>query len=693
MCGTNNGTTNSTVTGGTVPYSYSWVPSGGTGSSLTSLSAGTYTLTVTDLNGCSTTSVTSITNYGGPSVTVSTSPVLCNGGNTGTASVSVTGGTIPYTYNWAPSGGTSGTAAALVAGTYTVTVTDSIGCTANAIANISQPAPIILSIVNTSVSCNNGADGTATVTATNGINPFSYSWLPLGGTSSTAIGLSSGTYSVTVMDANSCSSTITTSINQPAPIVLSVINTPVKCNGGNDGTASVTVSNGTSPYSYLWSPSGATTANAAGLSAGVNSVTVTDANGCSTNLSTTINQPLALGGSVINTPVSCFGANDGTATVSATGGTFPYLYSWLPTGGTSTNAFSLSAGTYSVTITDVNHCFYNLTTTVTQPVMPITATITNTPTHCNQNDGTATVNTSGGTAPYSYLWQPSGVTTASATGLSQGSYSVTITDANGCISSPITSITNVGAITAVITATPIMCYGDTNGTATASVIGGTAPYSYVWSNGQLTSQLTNLDEGTYCVNISDANGCSDTACITLVDPPAFSTDFTSDPTITDILNPEVHFYAQSGNIWQWSFGDSSGSNSQDPVHLYNNPGIFPVTLFASNNNGCVDTVVHQIIIQDIFTFYAPNAITPDDNNLNDVFLPKGTGWKSASYQLLIFDRWGNLCYSTTDPNKGWDGKANNGNEISEIDVYTWKVKVSDITEKPHQFIGTVTIVK
>ncbi|OFY83867.1 MAG: hypothetical protein A3F72_07660 [Bacteroidetes bacterium RIFCSPLOWO2_12_FULL_35_15] len=527
-----------------------------------------------------------------------------------------------------------------------------------------------------------------------------YNWtgpgIVSGGSTLTPTVNSAGTYFLTVSDLNGCSAIDSANVTQAGSLSVTTSVTSVTCFGGNDGTATATVINGAAPYSYSWSPSGGSSATATALSAGNYTITVTDQNSCSTTATAVVAQPAAITSSIISTPVSCFNGNNGTATVTPTGGTAPYLFSWSPSGGAAATASSLSAGTYTVTVTDALSCSVPSSTIILQPNSILAATITNTPSTCGQNNGTASIIATGGTSPYTYSWAPFGGSTANATGLAQGTYTITIADANSCTIMINTSIANSSLITTSISLTPIDCFGGTNGTATIAISGGNTPYSILWNTGQTSSGITNLSAGNYCATVIDAGGCRDSACIVLSNPPQINADFTSNLTVTDIYNTDIYFTDQSSigaNNWFWNFGDTTFSNSQDPVHTYNGEGVYPVTLIVTDAQGCIDTVVHEIIINDGFTFYAPNTFTPDGNENNDIFLPKGEGWDPQSYQLSIFDRWGNLCFNTSDPYKGWDGKVNKGSNIAQVDVYVWKVQVSDMSRNFHYYIGSVTILK
>ena len=254
-----------------------------------------------------------------------------------------------------------------------------------------------------------------------------------------------GTYTVTVTDANGCMDTQAFIITQPT-VVNATAGTQVNvsCNGATNGSAIVAVTGGTGAYTYVWAPSGGTAATATGLAAGTYTVTVTDANGCVDTQAFTITQPTQLTATMTQTNVSCNGGTNGTASVTPSGGTMPYSYSW--SGSTASSVSNLSAGTYTVTITDANGCSIVRIFEITQPA-PLAATTTQTNVSCNAgNNGTATVNVTGGTMAYTYEWAPSGGTAATANGLAAGTYTVTVTDANGCSATQSVTITQPEAI-------------------------------------------------------------------------------------------------------------------------------------------------------------------------------------------------------------------------------------------------------
>jgi uncharacterized repeat protein (TIGR03803 family) len=436
------GVATSAPVGGTSPYTYLWSNST-IGAVASNLSAGTYTLLVTDNNGCTAIGSTTISQPAAFSVGAGViSNATCYGSSNGRTTVTPAGGTSPYTYSWVNSSHVvistgQSTPAILSAGSYTVTAHDNCGNSATASTSITQPKPIRDSIVSaTAVGCNGGNGGSAKAGVKGGTYPYNYTWSN-SSTLAIASGLSAGSYTVTITDKDGCSASTSApvaTITQPNALVesLSGIAYP-ECNLAK-GSATVAVSGGTSPYTYTWTGALSTTATCTKLTAGSYTVTAKDKYSCSATLVITITQPLAIRDTIVSSAklnVSCNGANNGSATVGVKYGTAPYTFTWTPNVSTTATASGLSAGTYSITVTDKNGCSSSVAkVTITQPATALTATIGSP--ICSNNLVKATVTPAGGTGPYTYSWSPGGGTKAAMSGLSQGVYTVTVTDAHGC---------------------------------------------------------------------------------------------------------------------------------------------------------------------------------------------------------------------------------------------------------------------
>ncbi|HEU4717250.1 MAG TPA: choice-of-anchor L domain-containing protein [Bacteroidia bacterium] len=606
-CSACDGTATATASGGNPPYNYSWSPTGGTSATATGLCPGTYTCTITDQGGCTQPQTVTVTipASGGVTATSTQTNVTCSGGNNGTATVTPANGSGNYSYSWAPSGGTSATATGLGPGTYTCTITDiTTGCNTTQSFTITQPAPLSTSISGTDVTCNGGTNGSATTTPSGGSPGYTYSWAPSGGTGATANGLSAGSYTVTVSDANGCTTTQSVALTEPTALTVSVTSTAASCSM-NTGTATASPSGGTPGYTYSWAPSGGTSATASNLAGGSYTVTVTDANGCTTTQPIAVAQTTALASTTAATDVACFGGTTGSATVTPTAGNPPYTYSWS-SGGTSAVETGLGAGTYTVDISDNGGCTGTETITITQPTQ-LNATISSTDVACNGGTtGSATTSPSGGTPGYTYSWAPSGGSNASASGLSAGSYTVTITDANGCTTTQNATVTQPPALTSTSSSTNVLCNGASTGSASVNASGGTGTYTYSWTpSGGTGASAANLAAGSYTCNITDANGCTASQSFTITQPSALSVS-TSPSAVCAGITTTVSATPSGGTgpySYSWSNGSTSSSFTVSPVASTS----YSVTITDANN--CTTTGVDAVTVNSSPTAsFSTNAV-------------------------------------------------------------------------------------
>lgn len=775
-CGSNNGTASATAGGGTAPYTFVWMPPGQTAQTATGLGPGTYTVTVTDVNGCtSVIDTVSVPSTVPPALSFfSVTHVACFGGNTGNAGASVISGTSPYTFSWSTSPvQTTQTATGLSAGMYTATVTDANGCVGTNTILITEP-PILANAFPsvTNVSCFGGNDGSATANASGGTSPYSYSWSPVSGTNASTTGLSAGTHTVSVTDSAGCTLSNTVSITEPLPVVNSFSNIiNVDCFGNNIGGATANATGGNSPYSYSWNTAPVQTAQTVtGLFAGVYSVTVTDSTGCSRTDTVMIASPTTLSlFSPTITHVDCFGNSSGLATANATGGTPPYTYFWDPTSQTTATATGLPAGVYTVSITDNNGCIVKTLVSVTEPAL---LTSTTTPVHVlcfGDSSGSATVSPAGGTSAYTYAWSNT-QTSAVTTGLTAGNYSVLITDANGCTVSNFVTITQpASAVSGTVAVVNNLCNGDSTGSATATAAGGVSPHSYLWSTGQTTTSISNLTAGTYSVTFTDANGCSNSLTVAVTQPPLLTALLSPDTLIclgqsithtvsasggtqaytyawmnagqttssitvaptsatsysvqvydangcispllvtnTNVIKLElanitvspthlvfypatICFTADTGNginTWNWNLGDSTSySGLYSICHDYAEPGKYCVTLSVSNNLGCTDTA--QACVYEVEAVI-PNVFSPNGDGHNDLFVLDVVKEGLTLYECRIFDRWGMPIALLDKPREGWDGRTGAGALASPGTYYfTLSIAWGDLTLEKKGFLTLV----
>ncbi len=420
-----------TVLKGNPPYSYLWDDAlSQTTATADSLCAGNYTVTVTDIDGCTATGAYTLTQPDTLTSSITdTTHISCFGLCDGSATVTPVGGIPPYSYSWAD-GATDSTATNLCAGTISVTPTDANGCTTTAYVTITQPASLTSSITDTTyVSCYGLCDGSATVTPVDGTPPYTYLWSD-GQSDSNATNLCAGSYDVTVTDANLCTTTASVTITEPSLLTASITDTThLICNGVCIGSATVTPVGGTSPYLYSWNI-GTTDSTVTNLCAGTYCVIVTDANLCTVTECVTITEPDTLTASIIGTDIACNSDSDGVANLIVSGGTSGYTYIWNY-GQTTQDIVNLAPDTYCVTVTDTNLCTATECVTITEPP-PLLLDFNITDATCQTcNDGSIDLTVTGGTPLYSYFWSNDSIT-EDLDSILPGTYTVTIADANGC---------------------------------------------------------------------------------------------------------------------------------------------------------------------------------------------------------------------------------------------------------------------
>ncbi|MCW5924191.1 MAG: hypothetical protein KIS77_17850 [Saprospiraceae bacterium] len=501
--GLNNGFSHIGPMSGTPPYTYIW-NTGATTQDVFNLAPGTYTVTVTDANGCSNFHVVTITQPPQLLCNASSTPGAC--GLKGSATVAPSGGTPPYTVLWS-TGSTNFTIDALP-GTYGVTVTDANDCTCSAMVTIDSTTSslVVTTTVNSNAGCTIG--GGATASASGGTGNYAYSW-DNGQMTATATNLTAGNHTVTVIDITTGCTGVGT-VNIPAAPPLTATATLVDdadCLMG--GSATAAGNGGTPPYSFLWD-NGQTTATATNLGAGPHTVTVSDTKGCIVTALVTIGQSQGpMVNVVVNANATCTAG--GSATAQPSGGTPPYIYLW-DNGQTTATATNLAVGTHKVTVTDAGGCSATGMVNITQPDAPTVQLVNVTNATCVMG-GSATVAASGGTPPYSYVWD-SGSINATTINLAADDYTVTVTDAAGCTATLTVTIGGPMLPSVIITASAnAKC--DQPGSATASAVGGAGGYTYLWDNGETTATASNLSAGPHSVTVTDAAGCTATASLNI----------------------------------------------------------------------------------------------------------------------------------------------------------------------------------
>jgi gliding motility-associated-like protein len=535
--------------------------------------------------------------------------VLCHGDSSGQVFAEITNGTPPYTYNW--SNGTVktqinhlDTITDVPAGNHFVTITDDNGCQTFGNIVVKEPLePLTISnIAVHDVGCFSGNDGKLFLSTQGGTGTPNFSWAPAVSTADSAVNLIADTYHFTVSDANGCTINDSAVVNEPTALSSSIVSTDALCLGGNEGTIDLTVSGGTLPYRYLWSDA-ATSEDRTGLTAGKYIVQITDAEDCVHTDSVTLLEPaVPLNVQLTGTDVNCFQGNDGTATAAVTGGTTPYNYQWANSSlillsTTSQNANGLTADQYIVTVTDSNQCLAKDTIAIDQPASGLSIALNATDVSCNGgNDGAIALAASGGTTPYRYWWS-NAANTKDLNNLITGTYTVTLSDTNNCTITDSIKVNEPPApLSITATTTHVLCFGENTGSANATVIGGTPPYRYLWSNGDTTLNTTKLTAGPYTLTATDNNDCNAVYSLT-IQQPAQPLQIT--PTVSAVScfggsDGEINALVNGGTTpyqYQWSDSNNVILSTTSPTASLLQSGNY--TLLTTDSNACTTSqVIH-----------------------------------------------------------------------------------------------------
>ncbi len=694
--GGSNGSVTVTPIGGTSPYTCVWNTAPvQNGFIVSNLTAGAYTATVNDNAGCQTTISIHIVGPPAMQVNVHTTPTTCTT-SIGTASVSVlSNGTAPYTYAWntTPAQNTQ-TAVNLGQGIYNVVITDANTCSVIATASISTQAISwsLSAATPTNVVCNGQNNGAIAAIITNpGNNVFIYNWnTPPPQNTQTASNLPIGNYTCTVTDNNGCVLTTVSNISQPAILASSVSGLPTMCMG-TVGSATVVASGGTPPYDYSWSTTPLqTTSVINGLAQDTYTVTITDAHSCSTNTVVTINtiNPLLQITEAVTKSI-CGGPSGNITVTGITPSSPPFSYSWN-SGQTTSSISNIFPGAYTVTVIDHNGCVGSASVTVgITTFFPIQISVA--PDYCNKSIGSATA-TPSGNPPYIYLWS-NGQSTQTASNLAVGNYTVQVTDNYGCKDSVQFAIGTLPSLSIQTNTSPTYCYKN-YGSATANP-NGFQPYQYVWTTipGSTTQTITDLFAGNYTVYVTDAKNCKDTAVVTITNvndilSPVFetnpSTNLYSENPITITVIPNSGWTLNDGYL---STGDSIYALSI--IHTFQQSGDYTATYYFTSTHGCEDIVIYNLHIIDYPTLYIPNSFTPNNDGRNDVFMAEGSF--IDSFEMNIYDRWGNLITTLENLNAGWNGYYK-GKE-APTDVYVYKGTATDVTGTQLTFKGQINLIR
>uniref|UniRef100_UPI0037BE5845 PKD-like domain-containing protein n=1 Tax=Flavobacterium sp. TaxID=239 RepID=UPI0037BE5845 len=624
-----------------------------------------------------------LSNYNGYNVSVF-------GGNDGTINLTVAGGDGTYTYNWVgPNGFTATTEdlTGLFAGIYTVTINDGYCAPIILTFTLTQPPELLVQqdlALNINLLCFGDSNGAVGILITQeSVSPYDYTLLNSANvivqtiTNSTNLnpqftGLIAGTYSVLVTDANGGTKTVTgLVVSQPNDIVITPTITEITCYGANNASITLTVTGGTAPYQANWS-NFATGFYQNNLAAGSYTITITDDNGCTKPITINIIEAPIFTINPVVTNISCFGANNGSINLNLIGGLAPVVVSWSDGSTAGTVRNNLLPGTYSVSISDGTPCYINRTFIIVEPQpLVLNATIQNALDCLIPSSGAINLVVSGGTPPFTYAWS-NGATTEDITAITNGNYSVIVTDSRGCIKT---------ASYTVFRPQPLIVVLDQNsqvncatGTVTnlfkANVSGGMAPFTINWSSGTVSGTnnefMSTTQNGLITVTITDANGCSTSQSVTISNPIIGNTGFGQNSFafttygIYSINDPIQFTNTATGDFVSvaWNFGDGIFSTEENPIHTYVLEGNYIVTQTVTYPLGCIKTNIITLIITKGYKLMIPSGFTANDDTINDTFKPEFEGLENISLQ--VYDTWGNVVYyEKGETIVGWNGQINN----------------------------------
>lgn len=701
------------VTGGSTPYLYKWNGVITPGADLANVSGGSYTLVIKDAKECLVTSGPYVINSSS-GLTVNTTGVVIKPAGCGSQDGEITGITAigsGLVYEW----NNTVTAALDITGkspgNYSLKVTDGNGCSVSVGPYIiGSVGSITMDESNVALSnehCGKGDGAISGIQITGGANPLNYSWTNTTQTNLNLSNLNTGSYILTVTDANGCSlssSTYTISSILGPVIDESMINVLNEtCAGGKGAITGITVS-GTS-LNYSWSNNGGSNLDALNLNSGSYVLTVTDNNNCVATTSA-----ISIGGiiplnidnsNMIIMSTDCSVPNGSISGITINGGITPtFIWSNLKN---TLDINSLDTGTYYLAVTDSQGCNDTLSVTIKQKNTPkiniLTMQLLNE--HCDKSDASITgLTIDGGTPNFTFEWDKiSQLNTLNINGLKSGLHSLRVVDNAGCKDSLFITIQNeqgpdiddVNMIKVDPTCT-------NSGSITGLVINGEAPFTYYW-NGVISnsSSLFNIKDSSYVLEVKDKFGCSTKSSPFLFQssiPPL--ADFYWNPT-----NPEhgesITFIntSKNGVSYNWNFGDGDSSIEFQPSHIFHDiqQNSFEVTLAVKSSLGCIDSVTYSIVMLEQLIYFVPNSFTPNNDKDNQVFKPVLTsGIDLESYHFSIFDRWGELVYDSKDAQLGWDGYYK-GFKVKE-GTYTWRLnfKLAQFDESK-LLVGSVNVLR
>jgi gliding motility-associated-like protein len=710
-----------TVSGGTLTgtnYTYSWTSSVGssdltgtrTAEDQTGLGTGEYTVIVTDEGDCTITKSFVLTE---PEKIVyslnNKTDITCFGDNDGSIEISVSKGTGAYVYEWTLEGvvvnkNDTTRLKNLGPGVYNLKLTD--GCEILSF-NYKIVEPELLTVnldQKIDILCFGDSTGEISVTVAGGISPYNYEWIDnFGNKYNRDIGnvfnkgdlsnIPIGIYDLTVTDKNGCIATLKTELTQPDDLVINFDKIDLNCYEQNDGTIKITPTGGVAPYTYKWSDFG-NGPERTNLSAGIYTVNVTDKNLCEKTIDIEIIQAPLFNIVPVITPVTCFGADDGTITLNIDGGEDPISVTWADDATAGDSRTNLKPGNYNVILNDGSGCVIERTFQILEPEELRLSSVLSDAIDCdNPLSGSIDLQVTGGNPPYSFLWS-NGETTEDLTDIGANNYKVTVTDSKGCkIEESFVIKRQIDLDVKLDISLRIVCESrEVYQVNKLTISGGVFPYKVKWSDGIVLNVpgdkaeiMETKTEGAYQVEVTDFLGCTKTILFDVAVPklgyPDFDyTSFYLQEFNALTFNDPITFSNLSTENFlsvEWDFGDGTTSSLNNPTHTYTETGSYDVTIYVTYVGGCVYELTKTIYIGESYELELPNAFTPNGDGLNDTFRPVYYGF--TEIVLKVFDTWGTLIYfekAEKGKMNGWNGTINtrpaeNGNYIYQVSGKTF----------------------
>jgi gliding motility-associated-like protein len=697
-----------TTTGGTSPYTYTINGSAITGSTAPGLPAGTHTVVTKDSQGCLKTSTFLISQAPQPVINFGFTPPSCPSSSNGAVSATVTNAPPAYSYTWQPGGLFTSNMIGIPAGNYTLTVKDGSACITKSVTTVS-PAVSMTIVPNTNPENCSAQDGSAVLNITGGNFPYTFTTLPIGThPTATITNVSSGTYTTIVQDGNSCLDTIVFVIGNLSTVSVSISSfTPVLCYNNCTGVVQLSTQNAVSPVTYSATGSPTTSSNIiTGMCSGFHIIKVVDAIGCPATTTINFPSPPVFSYSASGPSFICYGKSI-TMQAAAAGGSPGYNYVWNP-GNISGQVVSLSpqaTTVYSLNVYDSNNCTlppYTLTVTVA-PQLSIGINPGSTGI-CPGTTAQITPTITGGDGNYTYNWLPGDINTASiyVQNVTVPVYTLVVND--GCGSPTAIKVVTINLFPVTIPTYSTWLTGGCEPFCTSFI--NTTPKSTgaIWNYGdkpfEQQGNTTNYcyeKAGTYNVRltVTDSNSCkmafTYSAAVKVLKSPV--AEFMTNPetiTLNNSENVNLLNLTADGTNFSWYVNADKISDEKDISWKFSDTGCTKFTLIARNQNNCSDTVEKNICVLEGFNFWMPNCFTPNTDNMNEVFIPKGTAWVEKNYSFEVYNRWGSRIFQTSSISEGWDGKA--GDKIYDpSNVYYWRVTVTDNLDQIHEFRGHVML--